>query len=167
MSYVQISEADFGASMIAAGFSPVLDEPGSITMEIVYERKLQGKLLSIRVFSTIIPDKGGRACGRDAIRVCVWHIEANKPIKTMTRVHRSGDPAKKALARMREAWVFAAATPLCPRCESPMVERQPKYKLKVEEDLSKLSTDFTFWGCVKFPFCRGTREKKNDKQKTG
>jgi hypothetical protein len=41
------------------------------------------------------------------------------------------------------------APPCCPRCGNPMVKRVPKKELKKESG---------FWGCSRYPQCRGTRE---------
>ena len=49
-------------------------------------------------------------------------------------------PARNAPAAAASA---APGNPTCPKCESPMVQRNGKYG--------------AFWGCTRYPECRGTR----------
>lgn len=140
--YVEVNGVEMEALMVECGFVRVYPPR---TVERVYDRT-RSPVFVVRVYTTITDDAdAAREVGTDAIRVCVVHVETDKPVWTATRVHRTQGWKAKTLERMREAWMAASGIKRCPQCERPMVLRTTRDKAR------------RFYGCVSYPACKGTQ----------
>lgn len=73
-------------------------------------------------------------------------------LQDMIEETRGGEPYLEPTitnARATTTWSAGTATPSCPSCGSPMVGRTAK---------RGANAGAKFWGCSKYPGCRGTRE---------
>jgi len=113
--------------------------------------------LCLKVLTSVAADHASaRACGEDAIRVCLYWQDAQgweKPLGKGKRVNRCGgkgstaaDVVLRALERAREVAGCRGTLPSCPKCGRPMVVRVAKNSGK------------PFYGCVGFSadVCNGT-----------
>jgi ssDNA-binding Zn-finger/Zn-ribbon topoisomerase 1 len=62
-----------------------------------------------------------------------------------------GSSTKRMRLALARPEMFAAAAPICPKCNKPMTPRMAKRGPGVEH---------RFWGCVAFPACLGTRVRR-------
>ena len=96
-------------------------------------------------------------CGEDAIRIVLGVVlkgDRFKPLAKSRKVLRTapqGAPADRLeafLGRLRqilrETYAAGRKVPTCPDCAGPMVERSGR--------------NGTFYGCLGYPECRGTRQ---------
>lgn len=155
-SYVSISSEDMDRLLSPLGFQ-VIEVPG--TREIVYGKRVDrnGLQLSLRVYTSLEPGVGSREVGKDAIRVSVhWRYFSkqdsnDRSTSNVTKIARVGtskrvnrvpgweDRLKERVSKWEEM-----LGPGCPKCGSPTALRKSKRG--------------EFYGCVRFPDCRGTME---------
>jgi hypothetical protein len=151
---VEISRRQFEEFILPLGFS-VLDPNVSVdlrgTRELVYGR-IVGKGLSLRVYSSIVPDTGdpdggrSRGLGEDAIRVAlVARVGAGvnsrvKGVGSDRRVHRVAGWRENLQNRL-DNWVELRG-PACPVCGGPTMRAKGRTG--------------PFWGCANYPACRGS-----------
>lgn len=123
------------------------------TREMVFERKVKyrynsGKVvegLTVRVY-TSVSNNGTRKCGADAGRVILVDEKTGRPVWKAKRVHRTIGFTDNIRQRCRDAWKAAGGLARCPDCGGWMVARRKKGEKKD-----------TFWGCIRWPKCRGTK----------
>jgi len=118
------------------------------TRELVYAKKV-GEDMSLRIYSTV--ENGlSRPKGTDAIRVVLfWKEEADsvpKLIGMERKVLRVEGWRNNLLERIK-TW-HEMLGPDCRQCKSPTVYRKGRGK------------NSYFFGCVKYPECRGTAPHK-------
>ena len=141
--YVAIPAADFEAALESWGFA----EGAPAGRERTWER--YHKRMGVRLICYSSLPVGGdtaRSVGADAIRVvAVWTGPdgREKALLKLPRVHRVAGWVGNLHERLREAWRQVAATPACPACGSPTVERKRR------------SDGGAFFGCVSYPACTG------------
>lgn len=120
------------------------------THEIVYEYnlKLEGRKgrFAIRAFTTVNPGKKTRRSGSDAGRVVVLDKKTGKVVWSAKRVLRTKGFLKNMAQRCREAYKAVHNLVRCPRCKNLMIIRKNS------------KNNHQFYGCIRFPLCRGTRE---------
>lgn len=138
-SYVQPTKAEFEA--VLEGYKQ-MKLPG--TVELVYGKRVDvgDRKLSIRVYTSLNPDGLGRDVGKDAIKVCLYAMWNDKPVRcgTQQRVNRTKDWQVRLLERIKNL----TPGPECPTCGAPMVIRK--------------GANGKFWGCTEYKQgCRGTR----------
>jgi hypothetical protein len=149
--YYQISQDEFedaiglrkGELVSGLAFLPCNSNGGRFE-ELVYDAIIDEQN-SIRIYSSIIPGKGARDAGQDAIRVVrmFWTATGKiKPIGKEKRVNRIQNWRANLLARI--AAVVSTNEIRCPRCGEPMKERRGPHG--------------KFWGCIGYPSCCGTRK---------
>lgn len=161
--YIERSREEVTDLFLNMGFEEV-DLPG--THEVVFERKVvyqkswthENKVtaisnlvdtgLTVRVYTSVARN-GTRKCGADAGRVILVDRESGKGVWSSARCYRTKNFLENMRSRCRDAWKAVATIPECPSCKSPMVVR----KRKGEKEP-------TFWGCCKYPECKGTRRMK-------
>jgi len=134
---------------------------GIIANEYVFERvvkhhnpedfmkALTGKdfRYSIRIFSSVDRNsKKTRESGSDAIRVTLYDLKKDRPIKVERRVNRTVNAFHNMKERARELWRYVAdGSHVCPDCEGLLVKRTAK---RTKKD---------FLGCSAFPECKHTQ----------
>ena len=101
--------------------------------------------LNVRVYTSVSND-GTRKCGKDAGRVILVDRNTGRGVWSAKRCHRTQNFLKNMRSRCRDAWKAAATLPKCPTCKGHMVARKRKGEKAP-----------TFWGCIKYPQCTGTR----------
>lgn len=149
---VTITFKEFDTFITARKFQPI-DVPG--TNEIVYARSYtidaehydKPVHLSLRVYSTI-EDDVSRAAGDDAIRVAVYALQRNDTIIMLgitKRVHRVAG-WRENLTKRLDNWQTDLIAMRCPQCQAPTVIRKP----------GRGQTWIAFYGCCRYPVCRGT-----------
>lgn len=118
------------------------------TVELSFERETKNPDVRIRAYSAV-EEGGSRECGADAGRVLLVHKESGKLVWEGRKVLRTAGYLDNMRERCREAWKVASnGLAKCPICESVMVVRKNK------------KTGDEFYGCCKYPSCRGTRRVK-------
>lgn len=163
--YTQIKETDLRKFLEDRGFIEIF-LPG--TTELVYAKTYKHFVkglweldISLRVY-TSISDSHARNKGEDAIRVVavtrrpVPHKESRPmhevsmqiiPIGTSRRVHRVAGWRKNLTQRL-DNWE-ELLQPACPICGAPM-------------RLITMPSGVQFYGCVRYPDCKGTRKVENE-----
>ena len=149
-------ETDMGFKCINGG------EDGGRAMEYIYERIVQHRneddfmsalrgdkfRYSIRNFSSI--DKRTnitRNSGQDAIRVTLYDLIKDRPVRVEKRVHRTKNALTTMRERARDMWKYVAnKSNTCPDCKSLLVKRTAK---RTKKD---------FMGCSNFPECKHTQD---------
>ncbi len=117
------------------------------TVEIVYSRVV-AKNVCLRIFTSVAYGEG-RECGTDAIRVALVYRRRDGEIVGIgkdTRVNRIETwqtNLQKRLDNWKELYI------ICPICAMPMRKRRNK------------QAKTTFWGCLAYPECKGTRGGRN------
>jgi hypothetical protein len=141
--YVNVTHDDIAAFLSPQGFKKIV-VPGAV--EIVYGKRVdvEGKMMTLRVYTGINPDGDSRGCGEDAIRCTVFWRKEDGSVKMIggsKRVHRVKGWKKNLQNRLNN---FAEQLgPSCPQCASPMVLRDGKRG--------------EFWGCADYPVCKATK----------
>lgn len=138
---------------------------GQSGREIVCDMTPPGSGLTVRVFTSLAAgEESARGCGEDALRIVVGAVVPEhgwRPAAKPRRVFRTApkDPSEEVrvgafIERMkghlREAYRMALSFPRCPRCNRPMAVRESK------------KNGGTFFGCLAYPSCKGTRPRKGD-----
>ena len=102
---------------------------------------------SIRIFSSIDrTTKKTRESGSDAIRVTLYDLKKDRPVKVERRVNRTVNAFHNMKERARELWRYVAdGSHVCPNCEGLLVKRTAK---RTKQD---------FLGCSAFPECKHTQ----------
>tara|TARA_B100000959_G_scaffold226168_1_gene240636 strand:+ start:430 stop:945 length:516 start_codon:yes stop_codon:yes gene_type:complete len=102
---------------------------------------------SIRIFSSVDRNtKQTRDSGSDAIRVTLYDLKKDRPVKVERRVNRTVNAFHNMRERARELWKYVAdGTHVCPTCESLLVKRTAK---RTKKD---------FLGCSNYPTCKHTQ----------
>ncbi len=144
--YVEYSADEVRFLLVGAGFEEV-----SLTgvRELTFERKTENKDVVIRVYSSIDITGMGRKCGSDAGRVVLIERTTGKPIWKGKRVHRTKGFLNNLRSRCRDAYRAVSGLVTCPKCDGYMIERKRKGESKP-----------SFYGCLKYPACKGTRSIK-------
>jgi hypothetical protein len=135
-----ITREEMAAFLEEQGFRPI---SLSNVSELVWAKRVDrgGQALSLRVYTGINRSGTSRGCGTDAIRVQVFHRDADGIIVrvgTSRRVHRVKGWRKNLQARI-DSWLETLG-PACPKCGAPMVLRKPP----------KGKTWWPFYGCVRW-----------------
>ena len=102
---------------------------------------------SIRIFSSVDRrTKKTREIGSDAIRVTLYDLKKDRPVKAERRVNRTVNAFSNMKERARELWKYVAdGEHICPKCESLLVKRTAKRSKK------------DFMGCSSYPGCTHTQ----------
>tara|TARA_R100000008_G_C3559081_1_gene155004 strand:+ start:526 stop:1041 length:516 start_codon:yes stop_codon:yes gene_type:complete len=102
---------------------------------------------SIRIFSSVDRrTKKTREIGSDAIRVTLYDLKKDRPVKAERRVNRTVNAFSNMKERARELWKYVAdGEHICPKCESLLVKRTAKRSKK------------DFMGCSSYPACTHTQ----------
>lgn len=173
-TFTNVTETDIAAVLEPLGFTKV-DLPG--TGEITFSKRItfENAPTIVRVYTAIFKDSGeSRPAGQDAIRVCLGRaIEENghtrvRIFKTLPTVRRIGtwkahlldriigigDGLVEVKATVSELDLLEGRTAppevakgteiKCPLCGAHMVGPKPSRK-------------GPFYGCSRFPVCRGSR----------
>lgn len=128
--------------------------------EVVFDLQPKDRTTFVRVYTSLAEgDNSVRACGEDAVRLLVGTEFGGKfrPLSKSRRIYRTAPAGpepqrveaflRRLTEALREVYRQAAKDhPNCPRCGSPMARRKAG------------KTNNEFYGCLKFPDCRGTRE---------
>jgi len=146
-NYVQPTQAEMETTLkVPEHFKRVPTAHGG---EIIYDWPVH-RGVAVRVCSSIVPGHGGRAVGKDAIRVLVVHPEADHVFWQATRVHRTTNWAKNMMARVKEAWNFIKDMNKCELCGTPLHEAVSK-----AGNPYKKCVDLTCVSKTEKPFRRG------------
>jgi hypothetical protein len=136
MAFVNISEADMVEYLTKRGFVKLTIER---CLEAVYGREM-GNGYTLAVFTGI--EYGvSRKKGKDAIRVALMH--SGKVLTSLPHVKRVTTWKENLTERLR-SWRSMASDQPCPDCGGLLVLRRSKRG--------------SFYGCAKYPACRGKRE---------
>lgn len=140
---ILINRQDMVDFLTERGFQEI-KLPG--TKELVMGRIVQPGLC-LRVYTSVVGEQS-RDNGEDAIRtVLVAKVEGDvKIIGSDRRVHRV-EGWKDNLNRLIEGWRDMLGAP-CPVCGAPTVRKKGRR--------------YDFWGCSRFPICRGSIPNKRE-----
>jgi len=130
------------------GCNEMVFERGVIQVESDPNRQHADTGLVIRAYTSVARN-GTRECGADAGRVILVDRETGKGVWKSSRCYRTKSFLDNMRKRCREAWKAASTLPECPVCKGRMVARAKKGQKKP-----------SFYGCAKYPGCRGTRSMK-------
>jgi len=135
-----ISREEMASYLEGQGFRPITLPNVS---ELAWAKRVDrnGQALSLRVYTGINANGTSRGCGTDAIRVQVFHRDADGTVVrvgTSKRVHRVKGWKANLQARI-DGWQETLG-PTCPKCGAPMVLRNPP----------KGKTWRPFYGCVRW-----------------
>tara|TARA_B100000959_G_C14934779_1_gene605254 strand:+ start:731 stop:1246 length:516 start_codon:yes stop_codon:yes gene_type:complete len=138
-----------------------LNDRGGIANEYIFERvvkhetpedmmqalKGDGFRYAIRIYSSIDRNTNAtRETGQDAIRVTLFDLKKDRPVKVEKRVNRTENALSNMRVRAREMWTYVASKKhICPLCQSLLVKRTAK---RTKKD---------FMGCSDFPNCKHTQ----------
>lgn len=114
----------------------------------IYFDFVKGQFI-IRVHSSIeYQDRPCRRRGMDAIRVSLLtEVDGiKKGLRKFSRVTRQEKWRRHLKSRVMDAYNYSKTVPICPNCGSPMSLRTAK------------ETKNQFFGCVRYPLCRGSRQ---------
>jgi hypothetical protein len=148
--YYPITQQEMAAFLEGQGFWPITLP--NVT-ELVWGKRVDrdGQALSLRIYTGISRSGTSRNVGTDAIRVQVFHRDADGTvvrIGTSKRVHRVKGWKRNLQSRI-DSW-HEMLGPGCPKCGAPMVLRKPP----------KGKTWRPFYGCVRWrphgESCTGT-----------
>jgi len=129
--------------------------------EVVFDIGPPGGSTVVRVYTSLAVGEGAvRDCGEDAVRLVLGATLAGdggprfKPLGESRRIYRTAPKGtadervavfvKRLRDAIREFYVLALHVPKCPSCKGSMARRASK-------------DGRSFFGCVKYPECRGTR----------
>lgn len=131
---------------------------GRAGREVVFDFAPPESAAFVRVYTSLaVGATTVRACGADAIRIGVASIHGGKfrslakPVKMLrtapkgTMEVRLGAFMERFKDKLRDAYRTALNVPKCPYCKGPMAERSNK------------ATGSSFYGCLAYPECKGTR----------
>lgn len=136
--FVTISQRDIHDFLARKGFEPITGLNN--TKELVYG-KIVAPRICLRVYTSVVNGRT-RANGRDAIR-CVLVTRVNNDTKIIgsdRRVHRV-EGWRANLDQRLDNWQEQLG-PACPRCGTPTIRKKAR--------------KFDFWGCCRFPDCKGS-----------
>lgn len=147
--FVTIAQNDMHTFLTDRGFTPVEIQG---TRELVYGL-IVDKNVCLRVYTSVVPnaDNAGvsRDNGQDAIRVLLVTKMKDGQVKVIgsdRRVHRVEGWKSNLDARIAN-WRSQLGES-CPLCSAPTVHKKSKR--------------FDFWGCCRFPVCRGSVRVKTE-----
>jgi hypothetical protein len=142
--YVEIRLPEFFDKMEGMGFDPVASDRMGSAKEYIFERPINERYTA-RIYSSIsVHTNTTRQCGEDAIRVMLFDLSKERPIKVEKRVHRTKNALNNVHKRAREVWGYAINTDnQCPKCSSILVERK--------------GPRGSFFGCSSYPDCTHTK----------
>ena len=103
---------------------------------------------SIRIYSSIDRRTNTtRDSGQDAIRVTLYDLFKERPVKVEKRVNRTQNALSNMRERAREMWQYVSTrNNICPTCQSLLVKRTAKRTKK------------QFLGCSNYPECKHTQD---------
>lgn len=153
LRYVNVTADDFIDLLSPMGYSVV--KPDGVK-ELTFGRAVgtPSLRLTLRVYTSVVQGNG-RKKGGDAIRAALFGLVDGKPIflRGTKRSHRIPTWRDNLLRKIRvledlAAKMVAAGTPFldnvtCPQCNAQMVRRESKHG--------------EFFGCRRYPTCRGLR----------
>ena len=138
-----------------------LNDRGGIANEYIFERivkhdtpedmmqalKGDGFRYAVRVYSSIDRNTNTtRDSGQDAIRVTLYDLKKERPVKVEKRVNRTQNALLNMRTRAREMWLYVTGDKnVCPTCKSLLVKRTAKRTKK------------NFLGCSNYPECKHTQ----------
>ena len=138
-----------------------LNDRGGYAEEYIYERvvkhetpedmmqalKGDGFRYAIRIFSSIDRRTNiTRDTGQDAIRVTLFDLKKDRPVKVEKRVNRTKNALVNMRTRAREMWQYVSSNEnTCPTCMRLLVKRTAKRTKK------------NFMGCSSYPECKNTQ----------
>ena len=153
-------EDEMGFNCINANIGSFSDR-GGYANEYIFERVIKhetpedmmkalagdGFRYAIRVYSSIDRNTNKtRDTGTDAIRVTLYDLKKDRPVKVEKRVNRTENALSNMRIRAREMWQYVANDKnTCPLCQSMLVKRTAK---RTKKD---------FLGCSDFPNCKHTQ----------
>jgi len=134
-------------------------EKGQQGREIVFDFTPPNGRATVRLYTTLAAGESvARDCGEDAVRIVVGTLvegkfrtlaEPRKMLRTAPQDPEHHVRVRSFLDRLTEAlrlaYGVAQKVPLCPLCQGPMATRSTRDKSR------------SFYGCLKYPQCRGTR----------
>tara|TARA_B110001454_G_scaffold100369_1_gene94776 strand:- start:1793 stop:2308 length:516 start_codon:yes stop_codon:yes gene_type:complete len=102
---------------------------------------------AIRIYSSVDRRTNTtRNSGQDAIRVTLYDLFKERPVKVEKRVNRTQNALVNMRARAREMWQYVSTrNNICPTCQSLLVKRTAK------------RTKNQFLGCSNYPECKHTQ----------
>jgi len=142
--YVPIQFDTFQTKMDSMGFNVVPRERMGSAKEWLFERQINEQY-AVRVYSSIsVHTDETRCSGQDAIRITLFDLNKDRPVKVEKRVNRTKNALTNLHKSAREVWGHAINKDnQCPKCSSILVERKgPRGK---------------FLGCSNFPTCKQTK----------
>jgi hypothetical protein len=151
-TYTPISRGEIEAVLLERGFTEAL-RPG--IGERIYSKPVKETdryRLAVVVYSSIAMGTGqSRNVGDDAIRV-VMEVSipgrsTSKIVQGARRVHRTQGWRNNLAKRIAE--ISRLTPPECPSCGLAMTLRKNRQPPARE-----------FWGCIRYPDCRGTKNKE-------
>jgi hypothetical protein len=103
---------------------------------------------AIRIYSSVDRRTNTtRNSGQDAIRVTLFDLFKERPVKVEKRVNRTQNALVNMRARAREMWQYVSNKKnVCPSCQSLLVKRTAKRTRK------------QFLGCSSYPECKHTQD---------
>lgn len=136
--------------------------------EVVFDFTPPGQRACVRVYTSLgVGRLAVRDCGRDAVRIVVGVPTEGMRFRLLgdkKRIYRTAPRGEhearvsafleRLKAAIREGYKQALHIPACPICGNPVAVRENK------KDGQK------FYGCIRFPHCRGTRPFTNGRRET-
>jgi len=140
--YVNVTQSEMEEHLLPQGFK-LVTVPG--TVELVYGKRVDRDdlMLTLRVYTGIVPSGNSRGVGEDAMRVTIFQRTSEGTVKMAggsKRVHRVKGWRKNLQNRI-DAWEDLLG-PQCPACGNLMVERDGR--------------NGKFYGCSNYPDCKKT-----------
>jgi hypothetical protein len=140
--YVNVTQSEMEEHLLPQGFKRVTI-PG--TTELVYGKRVdrENLMLTLRVYTGIVPSGNSRGVGEDAMRVTIFQRTDEGAVKMVggsKRVHRVKGWRKNLQNRI-DGWEDLLG-PQCTECGKLMVERDGR--------------NGKFYGCTGYPDCRKT-----------
>ena len=159
--FKQEIEGEMGFTCINANKGSMNDTRGGYAEEYIYERVVKhnnpedmmqalrgdGFRYAIRVYSSVDRRTNTtRDSGQDAIRVTLYDLFKDRPVKVEKRVNRTLNALVNMRTRAREMWQYVSSkSNTCPTCQSLLVRRTAKRTKK------------QFLGCSNYPECKHTQ----------
>ena len=121
--------------------------------EYVFSWKCEETRITVTVFTSIDVRTGiARARGEDAIRIVVWDARSRRVIEPWSKtLNRIGRWQTRLREKVGAAVLLATTRPVCFKCGSQLEVRG--------------ENDKQFWGCPKYPVCRGGRSFEPEETK--
>tara|TARA_B100001013_G_scaffold289958_1_gene189783 strand:+ start:36 stop:551 length:516 start_codon:yes stop_codon:yes gene_type:complete len=158
--FKQEIEGEMGFTCINANKGSMNDR-GGYAEEYIYERVVKhynsedmmqalrgdGFRYAIRVYSSVDRRTNTtRDSGQDAIRVTLYDLFKERPVRVEKRVNRTQNALVNMRTRAREMWQYVSSkSNTCPTCKSLLVKRTAKRTKK------------QFLGCSNYPECKHTQ----------